>query len=105
MKLSQNSYTHPIGTSHYADGEIPDQRNPRPSISDETPYAQPEVEVKEIAKGVKITDNRKKSLCERIAEEKSIPGVSEWFERNKGVIGLIGIAYIAFRIVTRRKPA
>ena len=92
---------HPIGTSHYADGEIPNQRNPRASVPDEKAYAQPTVEVQEIAKGAEIKDERKKSLCQRIAEEKADFGIGEWFKRNKAAIAGIGIAYLALRILTR----
>jgi len=98
-----NDLTHPKGISHYTDGQIPNQTNPKPSQSTEQGYLQPEVEVQEVAKGAEIKDDEKKSLCQRIADQKSLPGVSEWFQRNKGIIGWIGIGYLTFRILTRRK--
>lgn len=98
-----NKQKHPVGISHFADGVIPNQTSPKPPDTEEQLYLQPEVEVKEVAKGAEIKDDREKSLCQRIADQKSLPGVSEWFQRNKGIIGWIGIGYLTFRILTRRK--
>lgn len=98
-----NNQKHPVGISHFADGQIPNQTSPKPSDTEEQLYLQPEVEVQEVAKGALVKDDRKKSLCQRIADQKSLPGVSEWFQRNKGIIGWIGIGYLTFRILTRRK--
>lgn len=93
---------HPVGTSHYADGQIPNQTHPKPTESTEQGYLQPEVEVQEVAQGAEVKDDRQKSLCQRVAEEKSLPGISQWFDRNKGIIGWIGIGYLAFRVLTKR---
>lgn len=101
--MSINS--HPIGTSHYADGQIPNQAHPTAPGNKESEkiYLQPAVEVQQVAKGVEIKNKPQKSLCQRIAEEKSKPAINEWFAKNKGIIGWIGIGYLALRILTRRR--
>lgn len=99
-----NLPAHPVGTSHYVDGAIPNQNYPSSrSTSDEKIYLQPTVQVQEVAKGALVKDNRKKSLCERIAEDKNPASISTWFDRHKGTLGWIGIGYITFRILTRNR--
>jgi len=101
MKGSLTSqHNHPVGISHFADGQVPGATGRSPqNPGQEQGYLQPEVQVQQIPQGAKITDDSPKTLCQRIAEQKARPGVKEWFERNKGIIGWIGVGYLALRIL------
>jgi hypothetical protein len=90
---------HPVGISHFADGQVPGATGPLTSPGQEQGYLQPEVQVQDVAQGAKIEEGQQKSLCQRIDEQKALPGVREWFDRNKGIIGWIGVGYLALRVL------
>ena len=98
--MTASQQRHPVGISHFADGQVPGASAPRANCGQEHDYMQPEIELKQVPKGAKIEEQQQKSLCERIAEQKARPGVRDWFGRNKGIIGWIGIGYLALRILT-----
>ncbi|GEM_PF-1022551 len=94
---------HPVGTSHFTDGQVPNAPQRTPGNPDDRIYFQPTVEVQQVAEGATIKDAQSMSLCQRLADEQNPPTLTEWFQRHKGTLGLIGLGYLTVRIVTRRK--
>lgn len=101
--ISSNSLAlHPVGISHFTDGQVPGATQPAPTNPGDNIYIQPTVEMQQVAEGSKINNSPSKSLCQRLAEEQNVPSFSEWLGRNKGTLGLIGLGYLTVRILTRR---
>ncbi|WP_445664392.1 hypothetical protein [Fodinibius sp. AD559] len=90
-----------MGISHFTDGQVPGATQPAQANPGDKIYIQPTVQVQQVAEGAEIKDSQSKSLCQRLAEEQNGPILSEWFQRNKGTLGLIGLGYLTVRILTR----
>ena len=97
--MTASKKQHPVGISHYADGQVPGVSFPHSNPGQEQVYLQPAVQVQDVAQGAEIPEDSNKTLCQRIADQKSLPGVREWFDRNKGIIGWIGVGYLALRVL------
>ncbi|MDZ7659464.1 hypothetical protein [Fodinibius sp.] len=94
---------HPVGISHFIDGHIPNGRYPNPSLSEETVYLQPTIQLQEVPKGAEVEAPENQSICERLSGKQPTEELRQWFERNKKTLGWIAGGYLVFRIITRRK--